>query len=245
MKIRRCFTLPLIALALAGPALALSPVNKTLFGGLAIEGYDPVAYFTEGRPVEGSREHVFDWNGATWRVASAAHRELFVQAGHTHLGQPLLPARSHRRVGGREGPPVQHRLDVEHGAADDDRHRAARRDGLDVGYGSLLVARHGRGFGDVQNVEPVVRDAAPVGDRQLGGADVHAPVLLHGVGVDDLPAEAFGDLECEMRLAGAGGSDDRDRPGPIPRVASLLPAAYFSRVASLLPAGHGAQAPTK
>ena len=87
MKIRRCFTLPLIALALAGPALALSPVNKTLFGGLAIEGYDPVAYFTEGRPVEGSREHVFDWNGATWRFASAAHRELFVQAPEKYAPQ--------------------------------------------------------------------------------------------------------------------------------------------------------------
>ena len=87
MKIRRCFTLPLIALALAGPAHALSPVNKTLFGGLAIEGYDPVAYFTEGRPVEGSREHVFDWNGATWRFASAAHRELFVQAPEKYAPQ--------------------------------------------------------------------------------------------------------------------------------------------------------------
>lgn len=87
MNIRRCFTVFLLALSLAGPALALSPVNKTLFGGLAIDGYDPVAYFTDGRPVEGSREHVFDWNGATWRFASAAHRELFVQAPEKYAPQ--------------------------------------------------------------------------------------------------------------------------------------------------------------
>lgn len=87
MNIRRCFTVSLLALALACPALALSPVNKTLFGGLAIDGYDPVAYFTDGRPVEGSREHVFDWNGATWRFASAAHRELFVQAPEKYAPQ--------------------------------------------------------------------------------------------------------------------------------------------------------------
>ncbi len=65
-------------LALGGSAaLALSPVNKSFFGGVAIEGTDPVAYFTEGRPVAGSKEHVFEWRGATWRFASAAHRDLF------------------------------------------------------------------------------------------------------------------------------------------------------------------------
>lgn len=67
----------LVLLLVAAPALALSPVNKTLFGGLAIDGYDPVAYFTDGRPVEGSSEFSFAWQGATWRFASAAHRDLF------------------------------------------------------------------------------------------------------------------------------------------------------------------------
>ena len=46
---------PLIASALcvaAGAAPAIEPVFSTTFGG-AIRGYDPVAYFTEGRPVEG------------------------------------------------------------------------------------------------------------------------------------------------------------------------------------------------
>ncbi len=91
MPIRRRFpaflAVPLLALALAGPADALSPVNKTLFGGLAIDGYDPVAYFTDGKPVEGSKEHAFDWNGATWRFVSAAHRELFVREPERYAPQ--------------------------------------------------------------------------------------------------------------------------------------------------------------
>jgi len=61
----------------AGLAGATSPVNKSFFGGVAIEGYDPVAYFTDGKPVEGKKEHSFEWMDATWRFASAEHRDLF------------------------------------------------------------------------------------------------------------------------------------------------------------------------
>ena len=59
-------------------AVADEPVNKTLFGN-AIKGYDVVAYFTDGKPVEGSSDHEFEWNGATWRFASAQHRNLFAK----------------------------------------------------------------------------------------------------------------------------------------------------------------------
>lgn len=45
--------------------------------GVAINGYDPVAYFTEGAPVEGRAEFTADWNGATLRFASAANRDAF------------------------------------------------------------------------------------------------------------------------------------------------------------------------
>lgn len=49
----------------------------TNWRGLAIKGYDPVAYFTDGRPVEGDSDFEFEWRDATWRFASAAHRDLF------------------------------------------------------------------------------------------------------------------------------------------------------------------------
>ena len=45
--------------------------------GVAIHGYDPVAYFTEQKPVKGSEQFTYAWMGATWRFASAAHRDQF------------------------------------------------------------------------------------------------------------------------------------------------------------------------
>jgi len=56
-----------------------SPVNTGYFGGLAIEGYDPVAYFTEGKPVKGSEEFELEWLGAYWQFANAEHRDLFAE----------------------------------------------------------------------------------------------------------------------------------------------------------------------
>ncbi|MEM6254771.1 MAG: YHS domain-containing (seleno)protein [Cyanobacteria bacterium P01_D01_bin.156] len=44
---------------------------------LAIRGTDPVAYFTEGRPVTGSAEFTYTWNNATWQFASAENRDSF------------------------------------------------------------------------------------------------------------------------------------------------------------------------
>lgn len=35
--------------------------------GLAVSGYDPVAYFTQDKPVEGSAEFSLTWADAEWR----------------------------------------------------------------------------------------------------------------------------------------------------------------------------------
>jgi YHS domain-containing protein len=61
---------------LAQPALALDPIY-TNWRGLALSGYDPVAYFTTGKPTPGSADFTFEWMGATWRFASAADRDAF------------------------------------------------------------------------------------------------------------------------------------------------------------------------
>ena len=44
---------------------------------LAIRGTDPVAYFTEGKVVEGNSEYESEWQGAIWRFSSAENQELF------------------------------------------------------------------------------------------------------------------------------------------------------------------------
>jgi len=65
-----------VGLWLASPALALDPVY-TNWRGLALSGYDPVSYFTDGKPVAGSAEFSLEWMDSTWRFASAAHRDAF------------------------------------------------------------------------------------------------------------------------------------------------------------------------
>lgn len=47
--------------------------------GIALRGYDPVAYFTESSPVKGQQDHSFVWNDATWHFATAENRDLFSQ----------------------------------------------------------------------------------------------------------------------------------------------------------------------
>ena len=46
---------------------------------LSISGYDPVAYFTDGKPVQGKAEIEYLWHKLSWRFASAAHREMFTK----------------------------------------------------------------------------------------------------------------------------------------------------------------------
>lgn len=59
----------------SGPALAGTSVLT--HDGVAIGGYDPVAYFAEGQAREGSGDYAYAWNGATWYFASAEHRDAF------------------------------------------------------------------------------------------------------------------------------------------------------------------------
>ena len=67
----------------AGAAFALTPTialaKKPTYTswGKAIRGYDPVAYFTQGKPVKGSKNHTHEWNGATWYFASAENKAAF------------------------------------------------------------------------------------------------------------------------------------------------------------------------
>jgi YHS domain-containing protein len=67
----------------AMPAWAAPPVNTLkpgFFGGrgdTAIVGYDPVAYFKEGKPVKGQDTLVYEWMGAKWKFASQANLDAF------------------------------------------------------------------------------------------------------------------------------------------------------------------------
>jgi len=74
-----CFGL-VLAVAGGGWLLLASnarAINVDLFG-VAIGGYDPVAYFTLGRAVQGTSAHEHRWSDAAWHFSSAEHRDLFV-----------------------------------------------------------------------------------------------------------------------------------------------------------------------
>lgn len=61
-------------------------INQTE-DGIAIHGYDPVAYFTDGKPTLGRSAFEATWMGATWRFATAEHRERFVANPETYAPQ--------------------------------------------------------------------------------------------------------------------------------------------------------------
>ncbi|MEM6254256.1 MAG: YHS domain-containing (seleno)protein [Cyanobacteria bacterium P01_D01_bin.156] len=46
--------------------------------GRALRGYDPISYFADGAPVEGSQEFSFEWNEAEYYFATAENRDKFI-----------------------------------------------------------------------------------------------------------------------------------------------------------------------
>ena len=64
------------AVGLAGAADA-GEVNTGYFGGVALNGYDTVAYFTEGKAMKGSPDLQYEFLGETWQFATTEHRDLF------------------------------------------------------------------------------------------------------------------------------------------------------------------------
>ena len=80
---RRSVLVAAATLLVYGPARAEPPINtlKTgILGGrtdTAINGYDPVAYFTVGKPVKGLDTLAYEWMGAKWKFSSQANLDLF------------------------------------------------------------------------------------------------------------------------------------------------------------------------
>lgn len=52
-------------------------VNTAMIGSEAINGYDPVAYFTANKAVKGDKAFTYSWNGATWYLSSQQNADLF------------------------------------------------------------------------------------------------------------------------------------------------------------------------
>ncbi|MEP3482307.1 MAG: YHS domain-containing (seleno)protein [Fuerstiella sp.] len=61
----------------ASSASAADLVNTSGASGVAINGYDPVAFFTDKKPVNGNFQIAAKHRGATYFFASEAHKAMF------------------------------------------------------------------------------------------------------------------------------------------------------------------------
>ena len=68
-------------------SLASSVVAQPNDDRLALKGYDPVAYFTDKRPMLGDPQYQYEWDGAVYRFASAKHLDLFKESPDRYLPQ--------------------------------------------------------------------------------------------------------------------------------------------------------------
>jgi hypothetical protein len=60
-------------------------VQKQETDQAAIEGYDPVAYFTELRAIKGSDEIHHEWLGDKWLFSSEKNKQLFVMDAMAYM----------------------------------------------------------------------------------------------------------------------------------------------------------------
>jgi len=83
---KQLLTIAIIFLSsVAGVRTQKSPVYAP--HGIALDGYDPVAFFTHGKPVKGSSIYSFKWMNTTWQFADKTDLESFEKAPEKYAPQ--------------------------------------------------------------------------------------------------------------------------------------------------------------
>jgi len=78
----------LLAAMLALPGAARADATSNLdASGLAIQGYDPVAYFVDGKPVHGDPEIPAMFDGARYLFTDQRHRQMFLENPTAYVPQ--------------------------------------------------------------------------------------------------------------------------------------------------------------
>ncbi|MHC5656055.1 YHS domain-containing (seleno)protein [Stappia sp.] len=75
--------LALTACASVAPARALDYATDPM-RGYALDGRDPVAYFTEHRAVAGNEKLYYSWRGTNWLFRNEGNQAAFVKAPHVY-----------------------------------------------------------------------------------------------------------------------------------------------------------------
>jgi YHS domain-containing protein len=72
---KRVFTIILFALSVCySDAQTIHYYNPD---GVAIKGYDPVAYFVDNAAVEGTKQFMYSWQGTEWHFKNQANLDAF------------------------------------------------------------------------------------------------------------------------------------------------------------------------
>jgi len=78
----KLLTLQILTMFLAVSLQAQSPIRTKTFNlekNLAIQGYDPVAYFTTGKATKGNKELAAVAEGVTYYFATPSNKEMFLK----------------------------------------------------------------------------------------------------------------------------------------------------------------------
>jgi YHS domain-containing protein len=84
MKIILAFVLFVLALGLSAQDAALRKKHFNLDDGIALAGYDAVAYFKQSKAVRGNKNFALVHNGITYYFSSAANKDEFIRSPSTY-----------------------------------------------------------------------------------------------------------------------------------------------------------------
>ena len=81
--------LMLVAIAIFSLVSVVSAQKSAIYApkGMAVDGYDVVDFFAQGKPVKGSTVYSYQWGGANWLFESKANMELFTKSPEKYAPQ--------------------------------------------------------------------------------------------------------------------------------------------------------------
>jgi hypothetical protein len=78
-----------VTIALVSVCSVVSAQKSSIYApkGIALDGYDAVAFFKQGKPVKGSSAYALQWNNTQWLFADKADLETFKTAPEKYAPQ--------------------------------------------------------------------------------------------------------------------------------------------------------------
>jgi YHS domain-containing protein len=78
-KILFTLIITLVTMSISAQTVSKRTAEFNLEKKVAIQGYDPVAYFKQGKALKGKKELIATYEGVVYQFSSAANKDLFVK----------------------------------------------------------------------------------------------------------------------------------------------------------------------